>query len=349
MGQKTNARIIRLGINKKNWELKYIDKNNEESSLFLYQTLEIQKYLNRFFILCKIKISNCKIFYSHCSLQIFLSFYTTKETIPAIRKIYIKKIRNRKKARTIPKIVDVRRMVIPPLLWWTANLKKHLLAYPKKVPIEMPKKITKKMWIAFLTTTLVTNKKHNLTLNLFKELLLEILTIYLKKKINIFITLQNLNNFKKLSNFQIKDLKIVYKQLKKFARNSFYKEAINILFINLYIKKSSKLIAEFMSDQFRVNQLKSKTNTTSNNRKDNRFLGFLKQALKVLVEVPSANITGIKIVTKGRFNKAPRAKSVIIQFGKFSLQTLKSKIDYSQSTAYTKNGTFGVKVWICNK
>jgi ribosomal protein S3 len=31
------------------------------------------------------------------------------------------------------------------------------------------------------------------------------------------------------------------------------------------------------------------------------------------------------------------------------LQTLKSKIDYSQSTAYTKNGTFGVKVWICNK
>jgi len=58
----------------------------EDSSLFLYKTLEIQKYLNRFFGLYKIKIHNCKIFYSDSSLQIFLSFYVTTRTFYAISK-----------------------------------------------------------------------------------------------------------------------------------------------------------------------------------------------------------------------------------------------------------------------
>ena len=64
MGQKIDARIFRQGVNKKNWEFKYIEKNNEESSLYLYKTLEIQKYVNRFFGLYRIKIHNCKILYS---------------------------------------------------------------------------------------------------------------------------------------------------------------------------------------------------------------------------------------------------------------------------------------------
>lgn len=79
-------------------------------------------------------------------------------------------------------------------------------------------------------------------------------------------------------------------------------------------------------------------------RKDNYFLGFLKQTIKLLINAEVSGLTGIKIVIKGRFNRAPRAKSVTIQFGKFSLQSFDSKIDYFQSTAYTINGTFGVKV-----
>jgi len=86
MGQKTDARIFRQGVNKKNWELKHIDKNNEESSLFLYKTLEIQKYLNRFFKLYKIKVHNCKVFYSDSSLQVFVSFYVTPKIFYVINK-----------------------------------------------------------------------------------------------------------------------------------------------------------------------------------------------------------------------------------------------------------------------
>jgi hypothetical protein len=58
----------------------------EESSFYLYKTLEIQKYLNRFFGLYKMKIHTCKIFYSESSLQVFISFYVTAKTITVIRK-----------------------------------------------------------------------------------------------------------------------------------------------------------------------------------------------------------------------------------------------------------------------
>merc|ERR1712207_120967 len=72
--------------NKKNWEFKHIEKNKGESPLFLYKTLEIQRYLNQFFKLYKIKIHNCKILYSENSLQIFLSFYVTTTTFYIIKK-----------------------------------------------------------------------------------------------------------------------------------------------------------------------------------------------------------------------------------------------------------------------
>jgi len=86
MGQKTDARIFRKGVKKNNWEVKYIEKSNEDFSLYVYKTLEIQKYLNRFFGLYKIKIHSCKIFYSDSSLQIFISFYVTTKTMYVIKK-----------------------------------------------------------------------------------------------------------------------------------------------------------------------------------------------------------------------------------------------------------------------
>lgn len=54
--------------------------------MYLYKTLEIQKYLNRFFELYKMKIHNCRIFYSDGSLQIFISFYLTAKTVYIINK-----------------------------------------------------------------------------------------------------------------------------------------------------------------------------------------------------------------------------------------------------------------------
>ena len=338
MGQKTDARIFRLGVSKKNWESKHVEKNNEESSLFLYKTLEIQKYLNRFFGLYKIKIHNCKIFYSDGSLQIFLSFYITTRTFYVISK-NVTKYSKECAATFKPAFLNKQKRIKKKMK--NKNTQFQLVSSKKKLEVKNLQKTKIKKNAAFdkLNTYSATNLKE------FQEMLLRSLEMYTKNRINISITLQNLNRYKNLSHIQIESLKQIFRQLRNFVKNSFFKEAINILFVSISKRKSAKVLAEFMSDQFRLNQLRTDQVTIS--RKDNYFLGFLKQTVMLLIKSDMSCLTGVKIIIKGRFNRAPRARTSSIHFGKFSLQSFNSKIDYYQSTAYTVNGTFGVKVWLC--
>ena len=329
MGQKTDARIFRQGIAKKNWELRHNEKNYEESSLYLYKTLEIQKYLNRFFGLYKMKIHNCKIFYSENSLRVFISFYVTTKTISIINKSlteYSKEI-----------LTYVRRAS-------SKRKKRRKIKLPSR-EIKLRTKKVQKISNARSLSYAGVESYSIVGLKGFQEILLGSLVSYTKNEVNISVTLQNLNRYKQLSPLQIKNLKIIFRQLRKFIRNSFFKEAINVLFINISKRKSAKLLAEFISDQFRLNQLR--TDQMAISRKDNYFLGFLKQTVLLFIKSETSCLTGMKITIKGRFNRAPRARTTKIHFGKFSLQSFDSKIDYYQSTAYTINGTFGVKVWLC--
>jgi len=336
MGQKTDARIFRQGINKKNWELKHIEKTLEESSFYLYKTLEIQKYLNRFFGLYKMKIHTCKIFYSESSLQVFISFYVTAKTITVIHKNLTK---HSKKLLTYTSRASSK----------YKNLKQKKAIKPKfkisnpKVKLKIKKlqkiRMKKSMWSTKSNTFLIIDLKK------FQDILLESLLKYTKNKIDVSVTLQNLNRYKQLPCTQIESLKTLFRQLRKYVKNSFFKEAINILFIIILKRKSAKLLADFISDQFRLNQLRTDQRTIS--RKDNYFLGFLKQAIMLFLKWEISGLTGINITIKGRFNRAPRAKTTKLRFGKFSLQSFNAKVDYCQSTAFTPNGTFGVKVWLC--
>jgi len=361
MGQKTDARIFRQGIDKKNWELKHIEKNNEESSLYLYKTLEIQKYVTRFFGLYKIKIHNCKIFYSDGSIQLFVSFYITIKTVYLINKSltkYSKKLSTRTR-RAFKNLCLLR--IVKKNSWslkkmrkrpcWLKKMrgkpwlkKKRWFRLPtrkKKVNIKKIQKINSKKGSFY------NECKTPITVNLkeFQEIFLESLVRYTKNKVNISVTLQSLNRYKQLSQTDIENLKTLFRQLRKFVKNSFFKEAINIFFVSALKRKSARLLAEFISDQFRLNQLRTDQMTIS--RKDNYFLGFLKQTIMLFVKYEPSCLAGVKIAIKGRFNRAPRARTAKIHFGKFSLQSFSSKIDYHQSTAYTANGTFGVKVWLC--
>jgi hypothetical protein len=271
-------------------------------------------------------------------LQIFISFYLTTKTLYAINKHLTK---YSKKYSTYFKRLQARLKINKKNKKKKKNsLRKALLNHQ----ITNLKKFQKEKKVKNRINLLSNKLDRNQTINLkgFQEILLESLAKYTKNKINISVTLLNLNSTKQLSQNQIKDFKITFRQLRKFIKNSFFKEAINILFISAVKRKSAKLLAEFISDQFRLNQLRSDQIAIS--RKDNYFLGFLKQSIKLLITSEISNLAGIKIVIKGRFNRAPRARSVILQFGKFSLQSFSSKIDYFQSTAYTINGTFGIKV-----
>ena len=336
MGQKTDARIFRQGVHRKNWEFRHIAKNDEESSLFLYKTLEVQRYLNRFFGLYKMKIHNCKIFYSHGFLQVFVSFYITTKTIYIIRKNLT---RYSKKLST-----QIKRTSSKKKNWKYKKKRRSQFKLPsQKIRLKIKKiqKVKSKNGLTYHKS----NPWLALGLKGFQEILLESLIKFTRKKINISVTLQNLNRHKQLSYNQLEGLKRIFKQLRKFVKNSFFKEAMNILFINILRRKSAKLLAEFISDQFRLNQLRTDQSTIP--RKDNYFLGFIKQTVLLFIKCEASCLTGVKIAIKGRFNRAPRARTTKIHFGKFSLQSFSSKIDYYKSTAYTVNGTFGVKVWLC--
>lgn len=77
------------------------------------------------------------------------------------------------------------------------------------------------------------------------------------------------------------------------------------------------------------------------------MLFFIKKIYSTLLPLKMCQIKGIKIVINGRFNGAPRSNQKIIKVGSIPLQSFNSCISYYEDTAYTSNGTFGIKVWIC--
>jgi len=207
MGQKTNAHIFRLGTKKKNWDSKHIGKTKEESSFYVYKNLEIQKYLNRFFKLYGLNLHSYKINYSNNFLQLFISYQITIKTILIINKIHLSQklfIKNNRKR------------------------KKKIIKYKR---LKLIKKIKKTLCYKKFQT------KQIFYLNNFGEVLLESLSVYTKKKINIAFTFQNLNSnlHSELKTQQTKDFKNILLQLKKFVKNLFFKEAMNIMFITITI------------------------------------------------------------------------------------------------------------------
>ena len=75
MGQKSNSNILRLGINNIFWSSKYIEKISEESSLFIYQDLEIRSFINRFFDLNGLLIDKCFINRYGSQIVICISYF----------------------------------------------------------------------------------------------------------------------------------------------------------------------------------------------------------------------------------------------------------------------------------
>jgi len=271
MGQKTNSNILRLTINSKHWKTKYYAKTKEESSLYIYNDLEIRKYINRVFFLYGLFIYKSKLHYSNLKLKVYIAFFLTLkffQIFGTIKNIYKKK-----------KLQD---------------------------------------------------KKYN-----FVEMFLESLCVFSRKLITVTLILQNLNKqfFLKLTNIEIKLFKKICMKLRKFAKNFFFKETLNILFISMKKKASAKFLSEYLAFQL------------SNIKKQTFFLIFLKQVVAIFLKSKLSNLKGLKVLIKGRFNGASRARTKLISVGNVGIQTFKANINYNSTTAYTPNGTFGIKLW----
>nr|YP_010047238.1 ribosomal protein S3 [Eucampia zodiacus]QPJ79922.1 ribosomal protein S3 [Eucampia zodiacus] len=319
MGQKINPHILRLGINQKEWNNKYLEKNIEESSFYIFKTLEIQKYVSRFFFLHGLLVHTCKIRYTDNSLNLHVSFYCSKRFLKQIQFLNIEN-----NFKTFSNLQGY------------SNIKKTFF----KVLTKQPKKRIKSIKNYKNITSQINFKTNQiLNFNSFSNKLIECLSKYTKNNIIVNIVLQNLNKglSLRLVNKESQLFRKLILRLRKFSNNEFFKETINVVLISLKKKNSAKFLCEFIARE--ISQLK----------RHNYYLNFLKEILLVLVKSTFSSVNGIKIVINGRFNGAPRSKKKIILVGNVPTQTIISSVDYYKTTSYTQNGTFGVHVWITEK
>lgn len=72
-----------------------------------------------------------------------------------------------------------------------------------------------------------------------------------------------------------------------------------------------------------------------------------RRAMKyVLKRATYEKVKGIKIQVSGRLNGAEIARTEWLRKGRVPLQTLRARVDYSHTTAHTKYGLLGIKVWV---
>lgn len=180
----------------------------------------------------------------------------------------------------------------------------------------------------------------NFISKLINEFLITVLGNYYNKNIGIIIKLKDLSkefedNVIKFKHNRL-EYKKIFKQLKGLKNYPSSPYLIKLVLIIITNKKSAKLLSETISYLI-SNQKKRHSN----------ILMFFKKSLAISLNSSLSKITGVKILISGRINGFPRAKKRLLKLGSLPLQSIKYYVDYHESTAYTSNGTFGVKVWIC--
>lgn len=311
MGQKTNATIFRLN----NWKLQCVEKNKEEHNLFAYQNIEIQKYLNQFFSVNGLNIQNVKIKYSQKDLYIFISYYPIKKYLLGFQ--FERKKINEDKLIPMPK--------------------NKISSFIKNLNLDI-KNLTKFKRVKIISqyNKSFINDLQYLKKNYFLQQVLETLTIFTGNFYNLNIILENLNQglVLNLKNEQKNEIKRKLLLLKQYSKKSFFNEGISIFTAVVKFRNSSYLLNDYINRHFK--ELK----------RQSVFLIFLKRALDFFISFSFSKVLGIKIIIKGRFNGAPRAKKRIISVGNLPTQSIKNIIDFSETTVFTKNGTFGLKTWV---
>jgi len=185
------------------------------------------------------------------------------------------------------------------------------------------------------------NKKILLT-KIINKSLTTVLNKYYTKKVNVIVKLRDLDKSFEDTIVKAKINRLEYvkvsknlRSLKNYPNSS---SLIKIAFIIITNKKSAKLLADILAYLI-----------SSQKRRHSNILTFTKKLFTILISSKLSVISGIRVQVSGRINGFPRAKSRLLKLGSLPLQSISSHVDYCESKAYTPNGTFGIKVWICGK
>lgn len=76
-----------------------------------------------------------------------------------------------------------------------------------------------------------------------------------------------------------------------------------------------------------------------------RFRRVIKKHLDTMLQNPE--VTGARIAVAGRLDGAEIARREWLAKGRISLHTLRSDVDFGETTATTTYGAIGIKVWVC--
>ena len=170
-------------------------------------------------------------------------------------------------------------------------------------------------------------KKTELLDNINSKNILKTLNAFTKNRLHINLKTLNLNNHNQfnrpkltlnLSRFRIPELEQLYPLL-------------------LHQQNSAKLLGIFIAEYLKMT------------KRHNFFFNSLQKSLNLLLRQKNSRIKGIKIQIKGRLNNAARSNSRQIKVGMIPLMTKSRTISYSETTAFTPNGTIGIKIWISHK
>ena len=77
MGQKANQTSVRLALKNTSWPSEYIENVNSDSTINVFQDVNIRKYLYRFFIIHGLVLVNCFINRYKKNLDFFISYFIT--------------------------------------------------------------------------------------------------------------------------------------------------------------------------------------------------------------------------------------------------------------------------------
>lgn len=348
MGQKSNPIILRLG-NKKKWNSKYLGEKHNETSLLTLKDFEIRRFAQKFLKDHGLNLQECLINYYASSIHLILSYYLTSQSIYFIDKINknqkIKLNLQKKNKKKVRKKIFILKNKTNKSFIYENRQKLNLLKNNKKIKqlnlnIIAKKQATRiknlKLYKRYLEAKTFKNFK-NIKLNRFLTKFCEILKKSIPNK-NIRITFKQINNHNKTFKLdKLKHLQNKLTHLRKYKNNNFFKEGINIIYMALTKKKCADLLNQYIT--FQLKKFK----------RHNFFLKFVVTALKMFVKTKFSLIKGIKIKVTGRINGIPRAKSKNYLIGNVPIFSLKSNIDYAEGTAFTSNGTLGIKIWTCEK
>lgn len=184
------------------------------------------------------------------------------------------------------------------------------------------------------------NTMKNIKINNFLKRCTENLNIFMKNKFNTILILQQINQnlIFNLTYRQLQSLKKLVTQLRQFKNSNFFKEGINVILSTLINVNSTDLLVNFISTQLKML------------KRHGFFFKFLIKTLSLLIKHKFSKAKSVKILIKGRINGKPRSKQKLIFINKYmSLMSINSSINFFQSTAYSPNGTFGLKLWINTK